>query len=294
MRVIGLCQAYNEDMFMHQCLQWAVGCVDKLIITEGSLTPFGNQPKRSQDRTRQTIERFKQAYDRDDKMEIYDAVDPEQVPKNREDFEGLNKNFMLEKAAPEPGDLIFILDVDEFWHEENFQAVVERFRKDDKLVHVPVEEYQFAYNLRTCFNAEHNGRFMRYVSGARFGATNHFVHPGVGDITKDYSNLLPREVTQMCHLCWCKHPLGIRQKVLSFARPSFTLWYNLVYLGYPVHGEEVYKLNERIPPWRGTGFAEGQHKKLKKFEGELPWPIKNMTWDHADYIRRRHDELVIT
>lgn len=293
MRVIALCQAYNEDMLMHQCLQWATKVVDKLIITEGSLTPFGGMSKRSKDKTRQTIERYKQAYDRDDKIEIYDAVDPNPVPRNREAFEGINKNMMLMKAEPEPGDLIFILDVDEFWHEENFLRIVQQFRDDDRLLHVPVEEYQFAYNLRTCFPAEHNGRFMRYVDGAKFGDTNHFIVPGVGDVTKDYSRLASREDTQMCHLCWCKHPLQIRQKVVSFNRRSFTLWYNIVYLGFPIHGEAVYQLNQQIPPYHGRGFCEGQHEKLRPFEGELPWPIANMTWDHSHYIRRHHDELVI-
>lgn len=293
MRVIALCQAYNEDMLMHQCLQWATKVVDKLVITEGSLTPFGGMSKRSSDRTRQTIERYKQAYDRENKIEFLDAVEPDTVPRNREAFEGLNKNMMLKKAEPEPGDLIFILDVDEFWHEENFMRIVDKFKKDDSIEHIPVEEYQFAYNLRHCFHAEHNGRFIRFVRGSRFGDTNHFIYPDGRDVTKCYKHLAPREEAGMCHLCWCKHPLQVREKVLSFNRRSFTLWYNLVYLGFPIHGEEVYQLNQRIPPYHGRGFCEGQHEKLRDFEGELPWPIQNMGFNWEHYIQRHHDELVI-
>lgn len=280
---------------MHQALQWAVPCMDRIVITEGRLTPFGNMPNRSSDKTRSIIETYKSLYDTKDKIIFMDAIDPEITPKNREDFEGLNKNMMLQAAQPEHGDLIYILDVDEFWHEENFQRIVDLFRKEDALLHVPVEEYQFSYNLRTMFHAEHNGRFMRYVDGAKFGSTNHFIHPGVGDVTKNYDRLQRREDTQMCHLCWYKHPEQIRQKVISFNRPSFTSWYNLVYLGYPVHGDLVYSLNKQIPPYYGTGFCEGQHEKLRDFEGELPWPIKPMlsSSDYSEYIRKHHDELII-
>jgi glycosyltransferase involved in cell wall biosynthesis len=300
MKVIALCQAYNEGMFMHQCLQWATGVVDHVVIMEGSLSPFGNLPQQSTDDTRKILE---EVTDHNPKTSWLVGDYEEERSKllkngrNREAQEGINKNFMLQYAIEEHGlehgDLIFILDVDEFWHEENFLRIVEKFRKDDSLVHVPVEEYQFAYNLRTCFNAEHNGRFMRYVAGARFGDTNHFVHPDRGDITKDYSHLAKREDTLMCHLCWCKHPLQIREKVVSFNRQSFTLWYNLIYLGYPLHGDAVYQLNQKIPPFYGKGFCEGQHEPLYEFEGELPWPIRSMTWDHAQYIRKHHDELVI-
>lgn len=293
MKVFGFCQAYNEGLFMHQALQWATKVVDQLIITEGRLTPFGNMPVHSSDDTRSTIENFKKLYDKQNKIQFYDAFVVNPPPTNREGYEGVNKNFMLKKSGAENGDLIFILDVDEFWHEENFNNVVEKFRRDDKLDHVPVEEYQFAYNLRHCFNAEHNGRFFRYIDGARFGSTNHFIYPGGRDVTRNYKHLVPREDSRMAHLCWCKHPKLIKQKVESFNRPSFTMWYNMVYLGYPIHGDKVYELNQKIAPYRGRGFAEGQHEKLYEFEGKLPWSIQNMDFDWADYIRRHHDELLV-
>jgi hypothetical protein len=305
MKVIALCQAYNEGMFMHQCLQWASRVMDEIVIMEGSLSPFGRLPPHSTDNTCTILEEMFGTCEAAEFMPNvhwltggYEDERNKLIKKgrNREAQEGINKNYMLKYAREwflDHGDLIFILDVDEFWHEENFLCIVDKFRKDDSLVHVPVEEYQFAYNLRTCFNAEHNGRFMRYVRGARFGDTNHFVHPDRGDITKDYNHLAKREDTLMCHLCWCKHPLQIREKVISFNRPSFTMWYNLVYLGYPIHGEKVYKLNQAIMPYKGRGFCEGQHEPLYEFDGELPWPIRTMTFDHTDYIRKHHDELVI-
>ncbi len=293
MKVICLTQAYNEGMFMHQYLQCIYPLIDEWIITEGNISPFGNQSKRSNDNTRGEIKTFIELYDKKNKIKFYDAFEANLPPRNREDYEGLNKNFMLKKTSIEHGDLVVIGDCDEFWKEERFLQIVERFRNGDKLEHVPVEEYQFAYNLRTYFNAEHNGRFMRYVNGAKFGSTNHFIYPDGRDITKDYSSLAKREDTGMCHLCWCKHPLQIREKVISFGRPSFTKWYNAVYLGYPFHGDDVYRINNMISPYFGKGFAEGQHEKLQEFKGKLPWPLQNMHWDHTDYIKRHYDELII-
>ena len=280
-------------MFMHQSLTWAHEVCDQIIITEGCLTPFGNQDRRSQDATRTTIKCFIETYDSKDKIKYYDAFVADPAPRNREEYEGLNKNFMLKKSDVEHGDLIFVLDVDEFWEPDRFNSIVEKFRKNEKLNHVPVEEHQFAYGLRLCFDAEHNGRFMRYVNGARFGATNHFFHPDGPDITKDYRSLVSREDTQMCHLCWAKHPAFIKQKVESFQRPSFTSWYNNVYLEFPEQREAVYEINKRIGPYHGTGFAEGQHKRLLPFDGILPPVLRNMHLDWTTQIMTWKKELRI-
>ncbi len=293
MKVIALCQAYNESMFMHQSLAWAHEVCDQIIITEGCLTPFGNQTRRSQDSTRTTIECFIETYDSQGKIKYYDTFVAEPVPRNREAYEGLNKNFMLKKSDVEHGDLIFILDVDEFWDPNRFNSIVEKFKNDDKIRHIPVEEHQFAYGLQLCFNAEHNGRFMRYITGSKFGDTNHFIHPDVGDITKDYAHLAKRSDTQMCHLCWSKHPSFTKQKVESFQRHSFTSWYNKVYLQYPTIGNEVYEINKRIGPYYGTGFAEGQHERLHKFDGILPPVLRNMHLDWTNQIKIWHEELKI-
>jgi len=293
MKVIALCQAYNEAMFIHQSLSWAYEVCDQIILTEGCLTPFSNQTRRSQDRTRTTIKCFIETYDRQDKIKYYDAFIADPAPRNREEYEGMNKNFMLKKSDVEHGDLIFILDVDEFWDPNRFNSIVKRFKNNDKIVHVPVQEHQFAYGLNLCFNAEHNGRFMRFLSGSKFGATNHFVHPGGTDVTKDYSCLALRDETQMCHLCWSKHPAFIKQKVESFQRPSFTAWYNNVYLQYPIIGTEVYEINKRIPPYHGPGFAEGQHERLRTFKGILPPVLRNMRLNWTGQIMTWKEELKI-
>jgi hypothetical protein len=97
----------------------------------------------------------------------------------------------------------------------------------------------------------------------------------------------------MCHLCWLKHPKLVRQKVESFQRPSFTSWYNHVYLKYPFTPEQAYYNNSRIPPYFGKGFAEGQHARLEEFEGKLPEVLQDMEIDWTSYIINHHDELVI-
>lgn len=293
MKVIALCQAYNEGEFIHQCLQWATKVCDEIILTEGCLTPFGNQSRRSEDNTRKIIQRFKQSYDVGDKIKFFDAFEAKPAPSNREQYEGMNKNFMLKKSNVEDGDLVFILDVDEFWHEDRFINIVEKFKKNDRINHIPIEEYQFAYNFSLYFNASHDGRFMRYVEGARFASTNHFIHPNGKDVTKDYTHLVKREDSQMCHFCWTKHPKLIKQKVESFNRPSFTAWYNYVYLNFPLYGEKVYELNRRIAPHCGTGFAEGQHEPLKTFKYKLPWPVAMRNTDYLNYIKRHYEELLI-
>ena len=158
MRVIVLCQAYNEALFIDKALTWIYPLVDRIVVTEGCLTPHGRQSPHSTDHTAQRIADTITRIDKIDKITIAPVYRPNFVPGSREAFEGLNKNYMLQLAQPEHGDLIFILDCDEFWQPERFTNIVEQFRLNDRLEHVPVEEFQFAYNLRLAFNAEHNGR----------------------------------------------------------------------------------------------------------------------------------------
>ncbi len=293
MRVIALCQAYNEALFIERALTWIYPLVDRIVITEGCLTPFGNQSPHSTDGTAQIIADFIQKNDKEGKIIACPVYRPEVPPATREAFEGLNKNYMLKLAEPEHGDLIFILDCDEFWEPNRFANIVDKFRTFICIRHIPVEEYQFAYNLRLAFEAEHNGRFMRFVRGSRFGDTNHFIYPDGRDVTKEYDLLRPRAETQMAHLCWCKHPLLIREKVVSFNRPSFTNWFNYVYLVWPTQSEKAYRNNSNIAPYHGTGFAEGQHSQLLPFTGQLPPAIADLNIDWLPFIEDHATELSI-
>jgi len=293
MQIICLTQAYNESTLMHKYMQWLYPLVDKWVITEGSLTPFGNLSIRSIDNTVRIINDFISMYDKKNKIIFKNAIEPKIKPNNREVYEGLNKQRMLDLAEPEHGDLIVIGDADEFWQKDRFMNIVDKFRKNDKINHVPIEEWQFAYNLRTAFKAEHNGRFFRYINGAKFTTTNHFVYPDGQDITRNYEYLATRDETNMIHLCWTKHPELIRNKVLSFNRASFTQWYNNVYLVYPDSPELAYQNNKRIAPYFGTGFAEGQHERLQEFTGTLPSVLTGMFKCWLSYIRKNKGFLKI-
>lgn len=287
MRVIALTQAYNESRLIERYVHHICPLVDQWIISEGLLTPGLHTSERSTDDTRKILENIRQ-----DNITICNAVSPIRSC-SREKAEGQNKNRMLELAEPEDGDLIFIGDVDEFWYPDRFLDIVDMFKKNDRLEHVPVEEFQFAYNLRLAFRASHDGRFMRYRKGARFGATNHFIYADGRDVTKDYRSLVPRERSRMCHLCWVKDPQLVRQKVLSFGRPSFTEWFNQVYLEWPDDHEDAYNNNHQIEPYHGRGFAEGQHERLENFRGELPPAIRDFDDDWLEFIREHRQELKI-
>lgn len=290
MKVIALAQVYNESLLLDRGFKWIYPLVDQIVISEGKLTPFGNLSLRSTDTSREVIQEWVNK-DKSGKIVFIDAV--EGSANNREQSEGNNKNNLLRHSSVEHGDLIFIWDIDEFWFPSRFISVVDKFRRNDTIEHVPVQEYQFAYNLHLYFNAEHNGRFMRYVDGAKFGSTNHFIYPDGRDISKDYSHLVKREETQMCHLCWVKSPHLIREKVLSFNRPSFTAWYNRVYLKWPFNPEGAYLNNNTIPPHYGKGFAEGQQERIQEFIGVLPYTISDLDVDWLPYIINNHDKLVI-
>lgn len=293
MKTIALCQAFNESLFIERYLSWIYQCVDRIVISEGGLSPFANLPLKSTDNTRQIIENFKRDNDKENKIIITDTYFNENnTPPTREAWEGLNKNQMLQLAQPQNGDIIFIGDIDEFWDQNRFASIIDLFKQNDSWLHAPVEEWQFAYGLKYCFKASHDGRFMRYRPGAHFGDTNHFFVSGQ-DVTKDYRHLQERAKTNMIHLCWSKHPLQIREKCISYARPSLETWFNFVYIQWPFNPSAAYHNNKQIPPYHGSGYAEGQHNELVLYDGQLPDALKDMQLDWMDYIKENGKQLFI-
>jgi hypothetical protein len=125
---------------------------------------------------------------------------------------------------------------------------------------------------------------MRYLDGAKFGDTNHFFIDG-RDITKDYRYLQKREDTNMWHLCWSKRPECIREKCISYNRPSLETWFNFVYLNWPFRAEAAYHNNSLIPPYFGTGYAEGQHEILQKYDNKMPDALIGMDLDWTEFIK---------
>ncbi len=98
MKTIALGQFYNEGMFLDKGFQWLYPLVDKIVISEGKLTPFGKLSQSSEDGTRKIIERWLKG-DADsgaNKIVFMDAH--EGNANNREQAEGNNKNNLLNKA----------------------------------------------------------------------------------------------------------------------------------------------------------------------------------------------------
>lgn len=293
MKVIALIQAYNEALFIEQYIRHMEPLVDGMIITEGLLSPFGGLSQRSPDGTYDIID--KETKGRNHIIFARENVDTSQAT-TREKCEGINKNRMLKqvenKFGLEDGDVIFIGDVDEFFLPESFAMHVDLMREHPEWNFIRSEEWQYAYNFNLAFKSSH-GRFMRYKKGSKFGTTNHFKHPDGFDITRRPDYVVPRVEAGFFHFCWVKHPQDVRAKVVSFNRPSFTRWFNEVYLEWPNDPKYAYYRNRQIPPYFGTGFAEGMHEKLVKFEGELPKSLEGLEVDWLPYIVSQGKDLII-
>jgi len=281
MRVIALMQVYNEADCILPCLRNRYDFMDKIIITEGLLSPFGNMPLESPDGTRERIKEWIATLDQDHKCELLES---RRMPgKTREEMEGHNKNRMLAAARPEPGDIVHIMDGDEFYSANGLKWIIDKFRACSKLRQCWPEEMQFAYNLKLAFPSRHGSRFLRYVKNAHFGKTNHFFH-GTFDLVHDKSFIVPREISGVCHLCWVKRPSLIREKVISFNRQSFTKWFNDIYLRWP-STESLHK----------NGYAEGQHEPLQSYHGSLPKELlyQYYNWDYTAELKEDWQKYLI-
>jgi len=290
MKIIAMGQCYNEGLCIYKGLQWLYPLVDQIVLSEGRLTPFGNLPIRSTDDTIEKIKYFITMHDVYNKIKFFNAVEGECG--NREKAEGNNKNFLLSQMNIEDGDIIYIWDSDEFFLPNAFLKHIDIMEQNPTYDHIRSEEWQFAYGMKWAFKASH-GRFIRYRSGCKFTTTNNFNYLDGKNATKHPDMVIPRDKAGFFHLCWTKDPQHIREKVLSFNRPSFTSWYNNVYLVWPKYPQMAYINNKLIHPYFGTGFAEGQHEKLVEFEGEMPEVLKDINVDWTDYINEHCDELKI-
>ncbi len=330
MKVVALCRAYNEELFVRRNLEHVYDFVDQIVIAEGSVTPFGNLPQQSTDGTWKEILDFMReknpsvdtwAFNHHGevrgKTETVCMVDEEEIElnhgvraegkiaamptwqgrmSNREIGEGNTNNLLLSYADLEDGDLIYNLDCDEFIPHDVLEHVIESFRKDDSMECIKMNEKQFAYGFKSFFNSSHP-RFFRFRPGRFFTTCSNFVKKvGKGKEAKNVklSSKPDKIVDGMLHFCWSKHPMLVREKVLSFNRPSFTRWFNEVYLVWPLDPQKAYENNGKIPPYHGSGFAEGMHEPLGEFEGELPECLADIAGtDWTGWLRENSESLKI-
>lgn len=277
-----LTQAYQEAELIDAFLFNRYPHMDKIIISEGLLTPFGNMAMTSPDGTRQKIEKWIRENDKANKCILLSTLTEDFFNgcNNREVREGKNKTRMLQAAHPEENDILHIGDIDEIYDHEGIDWIIRQFKKDNNKKQCWPEEYQCCYNLQLAFNARHGSRFLRYKKGAKFTTTNHFIVDGV-DYVRDKSFIVPREVSGVIHLAFAKHPIHIKEKVISFNRASFTNWFNNIYLKWPQN------------PFFDRGFAEGQSEPLGPFYGQLPPELENLNIDYFDEVKNNWQRYLI-
>lgn len=292
-KIIALSKVYNESWLIEKSLHWYYPLVDQLVISEGKTTPFGNLPKFSIDGTREKIEQFISKYDYQNKIILVDAF--EGSNSSRSIAGGHNQNMLLSHANIKDGDIIFILDCDEFFGINGFNLHTNIMKTSSSINFIKSQEWQFAYNMKLAFKSSH-GRFMRYTTGSKFTKVNNLVYSN-GVIVKNNPDMVIKlDVAEFYHLSCAKHPLNIREKIISFNLPYLTQWYNEVYLIWPIDAEQAYKNNQELSKskgWIGTGFGCGLGNKLEVYTGTFPSILKDINIDWLEYIIKNNDLLKI-
>lgn len=295
MKTICLAMCYDEELLIYKSLSHLYDLIDEFIIFEGTVSVFNDQPAHSTDNTLNEIKRFIKEKDHKGKCKLIskDFRESFNIP-NRESFEAIVKNEMLKISNIQNGDCIFQLDTDEFWKPECFFDITELISKNEHINHVKIGEFQFAYSMKLYFPSSHEGRFLRWIPGSYYTASQHFFHPNVNkDLTKDHSVFIDEEHSNMYHLSYMKHPKLLRDKILSFKRPSHILWWNNVYLLYPFNENLAYKNNSNIPPYFGTGFCEGNNNRLRPYNGVVLDILSDIKDDWRQYIISNKESLII-
>lgn len=297
---IALIMAYDEGPFIYNNLLNHYDLFDVIVVFEGTCS-INSQPAHSSDNTIEEINRFIRGKDIKHKIKFI-SQDYRSYKKfgNREELEGFIKQQMLLTAKPWHGDIICLIDADEFHNPESLYNEIEIVKNNDKINHLILEEWQFCYSLSLYVNASHESRVWRFVNGAKYTNSNHIIYPDGTDISKDRSYIIPREQSNFFHLSYFKYPNLIKNKVLTFNRHSFTQWYNNCYLLWPQSPEKAYENNRIISQHMGweakdnAGFLEGQCNKIEEFNRPILSILSQYACvDHRQYIINNIENLRI-
>jgi hypothetical protein len=292
MKIIVLCQAYNEAPYLRICIECIQPYVDSIIIHEGYRSPHGDCIKKSPDGTRTIAESLSKEF----KNVYLIPHKNDQQFNSYEQAEGVVMTSMAHWAEQnglvDTGDWLWKIDSDEFYSQSSIEDII-NLLKTQFCNHTfgTIPEWQFAYCLNLCFKSSH-GRFVKYYKNSRFTNGINLVWPN-GQKVKGQRNFIIPWRSHMYHLSYAKHPTLIKEKVISFNRPSFTQWYNEVYLEWCFDSNKAYENNSKIAPWYGQGFLEGQDIKIQPRDFHLPDFLKPLDITWIPYIIQNKESLKI-
>jgi hypothetical protein len=265
----------NGEPFTRYCLRALYPFAHEIIVVEGAApaaaeiaTPDGH----STDGTLETLHRFKDEEDREDKVQII----------TREGFWSEKDEQSQSYAKKATGDYLWQVDIDEFYDPRDMQAILEMLRDDPEITAVSFQQisfwggfdylvdgwylqrgaeiyhrlfkwglgYQYATHRPPTVLDPHGRdlRQLKWVKGHELARLNVYLY--------HYSLLFPQQVIEKCEY-YGSAPWLRRKKAQKWAREVF------LELKSPYRVHNVY----RYPSW------------LERFDGDHPPQVKALRDD---------------
>lgn len=195
-------------------------------------------------------------------------------------------NEMMRKAKPEPGDVLMVVDADEFYLNGDMDTLME-FAKTDFDVGM-VRGYYFCINLNWFFINESMMRMFKYRPGFQYVPTQkpnyNATYTDTGVTMLHYTML---QSLEMKRRYWSMSPVGNPVACKKKVR-----WVDEVYAKWDVNNEDESKrrnqeVTGRYGFWHGGGMVESDGGLFSYGDGEHPEDVVEAFGKIQDFREKR-------
>jgi len=276
MKVHVIYNAYNEVDLVDRSLKTIYPYVDSIAIAD---VMHSDGKTVSDDGTHEKIMQFMKEH-KDGNTKLF-YREPKELNSDYKRNQGIIKAQLMDMCKPSEGDWIWIVEADEFYHEDSLKQLKSRYILNHQaLKHdrrwISVTMLNFAYDLHHCFFGW-SGRFFRYKNGSGFEVCNKFMWGSEIIYNDKYRWELPPQYMVCYHLKYVKPIDRLRQRYQFPKNPAVVgkmEWFNNVYVRYLKDPEAAYRYNKE--KLGNDGFDTGMSGKLFEYGGIYPKYLEDM------------------
>ena len=270
MRIHVIYNAYNEVDLVDKSLNNILPYVDSIAISD---VMHSDGCTVSNDGTHEKIMSFI-SHNKHNKCNIYYRK-PNQLNGDYKVNQGAIKAELMYMCNPTDGDWIWVVEADEFYHEDSLEQLRSRYILNHQALQfdkrwISVTMLNFAYDLHHCFFGW-SARFFRFKHPSGFEICNKFMWGNEIIYNDKYRWELPPQYMVCYHLKYVKPFDRLKQRYTFPKNPAASKkldWFNNVYSKWKYDNDGAYKYNREV--LGNPGFDTGMSGKLFTYDGLYP------------------------
>lgn len=262
MKIIGLMVAWAAERWIGPALEQALGMCDEVIVSVGW---HMESMRKYEDSTMEVCLSY------GDRVTMVPVV----RGRNHADTKSATMNGMLARSRHfSPGNCIWLLDVDEFYHMDTIRRMKEAM-EESGCTNIMAPTKAFFINMRRYLLSEETRLWRIGCSSDRFTSVNNW--------TGRFSRPLAWEGDGMYHYTLLKDPyarMDFWRSEYSHSQEHKVRWAREIYLNYDLADEDAWNRKNlemfgRLSPFGISGWKVREDGRLFTFEGRHPEAIES-------------------